>query len=255
VHTGQELVHGLGLPVIGNMPLIPQRVMRRLGDQSEKHRYWRTRLSESVDAITAVLLRRAQIGDDHVVMVSSATAGEGKTTLASNLAWSLASSGNRTVLVDFDLRRPAIHRVLGLELQPGIYDVLRDPQMLDSSLQPTQVPNLTFLAAGWCDSKGISGLTTSSMKVLFDNLRSRFDFVVVDGSPILPVVDTRLIAQHVVAVVLSVLSDVSRVWQVRRACQLLESFAIPICGVVVTGSRNEAYSDTYYETLTLSEAL
>lgn len=255
VHSGQELVHDLGLSVIGNMPLIPQRVMRRLGHQSEKHRYWRTRLSESVDAITAVLLRRAQVSDDHVVMVSSATAGEGKTTLASNLAWSLASAGNRTVLVDFDLRRPAIHRVLGLELQPGIYDVLRDPQMLDSSLQQTQVPNLTFLAAGWCDSKGISGLTTSSMKVLFDNLRSRFDFVVVDGSPILPVVDTRLIAQHVDAVVLSVLSDVSRVWQVRRACQLLESFAIPICGVVVTGSRNEAYSDTYYESLTLNEAL
>jgi Mrp family chromosome partitioning ATPase len=71
--------------------------------------------------------------------------------------------------------------------------------------------------------------------------------VIVDASPILPVVDTRLIGQHVDAVLLSVLRDVSRAPKLRAACELLDLFGIPVLGVVVTGPREEIYKDARYE--------
>ncbi len=247
VNSATEIIQGLGLSVIGAVPLIPNRVMRRLNGTSAKQKYWRTLLSESVDSVAAVLHRGAKQGAVRVVMVSSATAGEGKTTLAANLATSLAGAGCRTLLVDFDLRRPALHRAFDLALQPGINDVLRDLNEFDSAIQMTQIPNLAFLAAGRSSTTGLSCLANSDLKSLFERLRSSFEFVVVDGSPILPVVDTRYIAQNVDTVVLSVLRDVSRVPQVRAACKLLESFAIPILGVVVTGSRGDAYPHDNYD--------
>jgi capsular exopolysaccharide synthesis family protein len=248
INSRDEIERGLGLSVIGAVPRIPLSVMRRLNGSSAKHQYWRTLLSESVDSIAAVLLRGMRSGTIRTVMVSSATAGEGKTTLAANLATSLAGAGRRTVLIDFDLRRPALHRVFDLALTPGINDVLRDPQAFHSAIQLTQIPNLSFLAAGRWSATGLAGLAVADLKSLFDQLKDEFEFVVVDGSPILPVVDTRLIAQHADTVIISVLRDTSRFPQVRAACDLLEKFSVPVLGVVITGSKGDAYPDSTYET-------
>ena len=245
INSRADVELGLGLSVIGSVPLIPQRVMRRLDGSSAREQYWQTLLSESVDSIAAVLLRGADSGSSRMVMVSSANSGEGKTTLAAHLATSLAGAGCRTVLVDFDLRRPALHRVLGLSLQPGVAELLRDKPQFESAVQATQIPNLMFIAAGRSNGSGLGGLANADLKCLFDQLRAGFEFVVVDGSPILPVVDTRLIAQHVDAVVLSVLRDVSCTPQLRAACQLLGVFGVPILGVVVTGSRGDVYQSPY----------
>jgi polysaccharide biosynthesis transport protein len=179
------------------------------------------------------------------VMVSSAHSGEGKTTLAAHLATSLAIAGRRTALIDFDLRRPSLHKILGLNLKPGICDVLRDPQNFNASFQATQIPNLMFMAAGKSTGAGLAGLAAADLQNFFENLRANFDFVVVDGSPLLPVVDSRLIAQHADSVVISVLRDVSCAPQVRAACQLLEVFGVSILGVVVTGSRGDGYYSHY----------
>jgi len=151
------------------------------------------------------------------------------------------------VLVDFDLRRPALHRVFGASLHPGVNEILRDGQDLESALQATQVPNLMLLSAGRSSKAGLAGLVVSDLKALFSRLREEFDIVVVDACPILPVVDTRLIGQHVDAVLLSVLRDVSRTPKLRAACDLLDLFGIPVLGVVVTGSSEEIYNEGPYE--------
>jgi capsular exopolysaccharide synthesis family protein len=255
ISTGAEVTQAVGLSVIGAVPILPKRVMRRLGGATENDKYWRTLLSESVDSIAAVLLRGTQPGASRVIMVSSANAGEGKTTLAAHLAVSLASAGRRPVLVDFDLRRPALHRVFGLSLHPGVNEILRDGHDIESALQPTQVPNLMMLSAGRWSKTGLAGLVAADLKALFTSLRSQFDFVVVDACPILPVVDTRVIGQHVDAVLLSVLRDVSRAPKLRAACDLLDLFGIPVLGVVVTGSSEELYKDNRYEPLSEAQAV
>jgi capsular exopolysaccharide synthesis family protein len=255
ISTGAEVTQAVGLSVIGAVPILPKRVMRRLNGPSETDKYWRSMLSESVDSIAAVLLKGAQPGATRVIMVSSANAGEGKTTLAAHLAVSLAGAGRHPVLVDFDLRRPALHRVFGASLNPGVNEILRDGQDLESCLQATQVPNLMFLSAGRWSKTGLAGLVAADLQTLFTQLRAGFDFVIVDACPILPVVDTRLIGQHVDAVLLSVLRDVSRAPKLRAACDLLDMFGIPVIGVVVTGSSEELYKDSRYEPLSEAQAV
>jgi capsular exopolysaccharide synthesis family protein len=255
ISTGAEVTQAVGLSVIGAVPILPQRVMRRLNGPSENDKYWRTLLSESVDSIAAVLLKGTQPGASRVIMVSSANAGEGKTTLAAHLAVSLAGAGRHPVLVDFDLRRPALHRVFGVSLHPGVNEILRDGHELESTLQATQIPNLMMLSAGRSSKLGLGGLVASDLQSLFSRLRSEFDFVVVDACPILPVVDTRLIGQHVDAVLLSVLRDVSRAPKLRAACDLLDMFGIPMLGVVVTGSSEELYKNDRYEPLSEAQAV
>lgn len=245
ISTNTEVTRGLGLSVIGSVPILPRRVMRNLGGQSEGDKYWRTLLSESVDSIAAVLLRGAQPGMARVIMVSSANAGEGKTTLAAHLAVSLAGANRRTLLVDFDLRRPALHRVFNVSLDPGVNEILRDDVDMDATVQATQVANLMILSAGRWSRTGLSNLGNANLGGLFERLRTGYDFVIVDASPILPVVDTRVIGQYVDAVLLSVLRDVTRAPRLRSACELMDLFGIPVLGAVVTGSSQEAY--TYYE--------
>lgn len=255
ISTGAEVTQAVGLSVIGAVPILPQRVIRRLNGPSENDKYWRTLLSESVDSIAAVLLRGTQPGTSRVIMVSSANAGEGKTTLAAHLAVSLAGAGRHPVLVDFDLRRPALHRVFGVSLQPGVNEILRDGHEFEAALQATQIPNLMMLSAGRTSKLGLGGLVGADLQSLFTKLRAEFDFVVVDACPILPVVDTRLIGQHVDAVLLSVLRDVSRAPKLRAACDLLDMFGIPMLGVVVTGSSEELYRDARYEPLSEAQAV
>ena len=83
------------------------------------------RLTESVDGITARILHKAELGEGRVIMVSSAGGGEGKTTLATQLALSLARTRRKIVLVDFDLRRPSFDSVFGVSLEPGVSELLR----------------------------------------------------------------------------------------------------------------------------------
>lgn len=231
----------LGLDVLGVLPPVPVRTR----PSSRRTRRWQEELSESVSAITAMLLQRATLEDRHVLLVSSATAGEGKTTLAGHLATALAESGSRTLLVDFDLRRPALGRVFGLESEAGVSEVLQGSVELSATVQTTSIQNLSVLPAGRFRCNILSTTVRGRMADLFAQLRSRYDFVVVDGSPILPVVDARLIGQHADGVVLSLLRDVSRVPKVSAACDILNSYGVPVIGAVVLGCHEDVYYSDY----------
>jgi succinoglycan biosynthesis transport protein ExoP len=104
VNSVHEVQDRLGLPVFGTVPMLPPRVTRGLDGPSKRGRRWQAVLSEAVSGIRANLLR---LTDVRVVMVTSSVGGEGKTTVATQLAMSLARVGKRTLLVDFDLPRPA----------------------------------------------------------------------------------------------------------------------------------------------------
>ena len=100
-------------------------MIRNLGSPSRRSQSWHIRLTESVDGITARVLHKAELGQCRVIMVSSAVGGEGKTTLATQLAMSLARTKRRVVLVDFDLRRPSFDEMFGVPLEPGVCEMLR----------------------------------------------------------------------------------------------------------------------------------
>ena len=240
INNADDVSRRLRLSVIGWMPLIPARVIRRLGSPSRRNRTWHMRLTESVDGIAARVLRKAETEQCRVIMVSSAAGGEGKTTLATQLAMSLARAGRRTVLVDFDLRRPAFDEVFGLPLEPGVCEVLRQKDAVSAFVHQA-ADNLAVVTAGRWDRSALASLSNGAAAAMFKQLREDYDFVVVDTSPILPVADARFVSQHVDSVVLSVFRDISEAPKIEAACEILAAFGVNTLEAVVTGPNNNMY--------------
>jgi capsular exopolysaccharide synthesis family protein len=248
INTCADVSQGLRLSVLGSVPLIPAKVIRRLGSPSKRCQTWQVRLTESVDGIAARVLRKAELEQCRVIMVSSAAGGEGKTTLATQLALSLARAGRRTVLVDFDLRRPAFDEVFGLPLEPGVCEVLRQECEISAVVHEVATKNLAVVTAGRWDRNALASLSNGSAAGLFKKLREAYDFVVVDASPVLPVADARFVSQHVDAVVFSVFRDVSRAPKIQAACEILAAFGVHTVEAVVTGPNDNLYGeDMQYE--------
>jgi polysaccharide biosynthesis transport protein len=241
VNSPGEISQETGLDVIGEIPIIPLRAVRHLVDSSPRYHHWHAMLTESVDGIAARLLRQAESDPVRVIMVSSAVSGEGKTTVATQLAMSLARTGHRTVLVDFDLRHPALDGVFGIPVQPGVGELLKHEIELADAVHSEQSDKLSVITAGNWSRGSVEVLANGSTSSLFDSLRSEYDFVIVDGSPLLPVADARFISQHVDGVVLSVLRDISRIPKVAAACELLAAFNVRTLGAVVTSAPQEQY--------------
>jgi succinoglycan biosynthesis transport protein ExoP len=223
------------------------RAPTRAQAQTKKDRYRRNLLLESVDATRTMLMHAARTGSHRIVMIASAVGGEGKTSLASYLATSLAQSGVRTLLIDADLRNPSIHGVYELALAPGLSEVLRGEVECTEAVAATSVPDLFVLAAGQCDRQTIRVLTQGGLGPVLGQLKDCYDFVIVDSSPILPVADASIIAQHVDAVLFSIMRDVSSKTKVIAALQRLQCFGVSILGAVVTGVDGGLYRSNYYD--------
>jgi succinoglycan biosynthesis transport protein ExoP len=241
-----EVVSGLAIRVVGAVPELPDPRRIQFAADGQAADVYRHNLVESIDAIRTMLLRNASTENLRVVMVTSAVGGEGKTTLSSNLAMSLARAGRRTLLVDCDLRRPAAHQLFEQTLQPGFSEVaLREVELPDAIRPTTADPNLFLLPAGQWDREVIQELAKAGITGIFEKLRSEFDFVVVDSHPVLPATDSLLIGQHVDAVLVSLMRDVSQVHHVHAACQQLSTLGIRVFGAVVNGVPVKDYGKSY----------
>jgi polysaccharide biosynthesis transport protein len=235
--------------VVGTLPILMSREVRGGGvsrRRTESHRYWQNLMLESIDATRTMLVHAARTGSHRVVMITSAVAGEGKTSVASHLATSLARSGLRTLLIDADLRSPSIHRLFSLPLAVGLSEVLRAEVEWASAIADTTLDELKVLTAGQCDRRTVSLLSQGSLGPFFAELKDQFDFVIIDSSPILPVADGLIIAQHTDAVLFSIFRDVSRKTKVSAAAERFHSLRVPILGAVVTGAHGGRYGTDYY---------
>jgi succinoglycan biosynthesis transport protein ExoP len=244
-----EVVAGLAIRVVGAVPELPDPRRLQAGGDPEAQEIYRHNLVESIDAIRTMLLRNAPTENLRAIMVTSAVGGEGKTTLASNLAMSLARAGRKTLLIDCDLRRPSAHQLFEQTLQPGFSEVVLREVDTAAAIRPTTTDaNLFLLPAGHWDREVLQELAKSGMTDLFAQLRQEFDFVIVDSHPVLPATDSLLIGQHVDAVIVSLMRDISQVHHVHAACQQLSTLGIRVFGAVVNGVPVKVYGKGYQYT-------
>jgi capsular exopolysaccharide synthesis family protein len=237
----------LGLRVVGALPATPKPPLIALpGQAAIQEVTWRSRLNENVNAIRALLLRQSQAERLQVIMITSASVGEGKTSLACHLATSLARAGRRTLLLDCDLRSPTAHRVFDLPLEPGLAEVLRGEVPLDEASHPIALGELRMITAGRCDAQALHALGLEPLRETIERLRAQYEFIVIDTPPVLPVSDPLLIGQHVDAALFSILRDVSRVPKVQQARERLAALGVRVLGAVVAGTRLEKYGADYY---------
>jgi len=248
IDSADEVVGGLGLAVVGSLPMLPARARRNgvmAHQEKDRHRY--NLLLESIDATRTMLIHAARSGSHRVVMIASALPGEGKTSVASHLATSLARSGQKTLLIDADLRCPSIHRLFDLTPDPGLSELLRGEVALDDVIVSTAVEELKVITAGKCDPQTLRILSRGGLGGLFARLKEQYDFVIVDSSPILAVADAQIIAQQVDAVLFSILADVSRKTKIQAAYQRISALGVKVLGAVVTGAHDGGrYGEKYY---------
>ncbi len=246
VYEVADVSQGLGLNLLGTLPALPAAARRLLPEANPGNQlYWQTLLAESVDALRTQLLHAAQVEPLRVIMITSASGGEGKTSLAGHLATSLARARRRVLLVDGDLRNPGLHRQFGVPLEPGLSEVLRGEKSFTDVVRPTPQNRLALVPAGRWDSEAIQALAHKRSSSIFDVPKDEYDFIVVDSSPVLPVADSLLLGQHADGVVFAVLREESRLPAIYAAHQRLATLGIRLLGTVVIGVRGDGQVRLY----------
>ena len=236
VYAAGDVAGRLGTQLLGTLPALPARARREPVGTAVRDGYWQELLGESVDAIRTQLLRAAQTEGLKVVMVTSAVGGEGKTSLATHLAVSLARAWRKTLLIDGDLRKPAVHRQFEQCLEPGFSDVLRGELDFADVVRPTPVSRLWVATAGQWDAHALQALSQDTLASVLGSLKEQYDFIIIDSSPVLPVADALSLGQHADGVIFSVLRDVSRLPAIQAAHQRLAALDIRLLGTVVIGT-------------------
>jgi protein-tyrosine kinase len=153
-----------------------------------------------------------------VILVSSAMPGEGKSFVASNLALTLVRQNNRTaLLMDFDLRKPHLHELLGTVRTPGLTDYLSDRASSSAILQTGCIERLTFIPAGSPVQDPAELITGPKFKTLVSEYSSMFDWIIIDSPPVLPMSDASLISSAVDGVLLVIGANATSADAAQRA--------------------------------------
>jgi capsular exopolysaccharide synthesis family protein len=186
--------------------------------------------------------------DSKTVLVTSSVPGEGKSTTATNLAISIAQSGQSVVLIDADLRRPMVGEYLGLERGAGLTTALVGKAHVDDLLQPWGEEGLFVLASGRIPPNPSELLGSLAMRELIQSLEGTFDSVVIDAPPLLPVTDAAVLAQHVGGVVIVVGSQKLRFADLEKSLAALAMVQADVLGVVMNrlpSKGPDAYAYSY----------
>jgi exopolysaccharide transport family protein len=194
----------------------------------------KSQMAESYRALRTSLLLTSVGGPPKVILVTSALPEEGKTTTSLNSAIVLAQKGTRVLLIDADLRRPSIHKTLGIGPRDGLSNVLTGSATLENSILPSAVlPNLFLLPAGTPPPNPAELLASAAMKDVLRQLREQYDHIVIDTPPILSVTDAVVMSTGADRVVLVIRSGQTTKQALRRARDLLLQVNARVCGVLL----------------------
>ena len=181
----------------------------------------------------------------HSLVVTSPSAGEGKSETVANLAVTMAQSGKRTILVDCDLRRPQLHALFDLPAEPGLTNFMLE-DMAEIPLQTTGVDNLWLLSSGPTPPNPADLLGTGKMDALIAALLERADIVLFDAPPVAAVTDAAILGTKVDGVLLVIQAGKTRRDHSERAKELLEKAKVRIIGATLTDApKNSAVGDYY----------
>lgn len=244
IHSPEDAESITAMPTLGVVPTIPtSRCPTLLPEDghavvTECYRAIRTAIQfSSVDCPVRSLV------------VTSSSPGEGKTVTSINLATVMAFQGYRVILIDADLRRPSIHKLLELDSTRGMSDVLAGEVALRDALKPTRIANLSALTCGSRVPNPAELLGSEAMTQLIHSLRQEADFVVFDTPPCLPVTDAEVLSSQVDGTVLVIECGRSQKEAVRTSMELLKQVRARVVGCVlnkIDQSKKGAYYHYYY---------
>ena len=206
---------------------------------------WNRAVIESMDVVRTYLMRHVDPSRSTSILITSSSPNEGKTTVSCQLAASLSRAGKRVAIVDCDFRRPSAHTMLDAQPGPGLCEYLRGEIELEKTFQATQAPGLTFIPAGSVDQVVLQRLSIDGGRQLINDLKEKFDFVIIDTSPMLFVAEPSMLAQNADIVLMSTRKDYSRIPYVAQCRDSLRSLQVPLLGAVMVGSDSDFQRESY----------
>jgi polysaccharide biosynthesis transport protein len=234
-------------------PLLPGGDGNRPGDRRDVEltllRRPASELAEAYRAMRTAVLLSTSPHPPQVVVATSAQPSEGKTCTSLNLALALAQRGVRVLLIDADFRKPGVAQAMGMSNEKGLSNVLRGDLSFDEVvMQAEALPNLWVLPAGAAPTNPTDLLSSPDMGKLLDELRKRFEHLVVDSPPILLMTDATVLSVLSDGVVLVVEGGVTPLGAVLRAHRIIENAGGKVLGVVLNkvDVRRGTYYGSYY---------
>jgi capsular exopolysaccharide synthesis family protein len=242
-----EISEKLGQNVVGQVPEVQSlergAPLPLLAIDDKRHLF-----AESYRSLRSAILFMAIEGErPKVLLITSAVPNEGKSTVAANLARALALGGSRVVLVDADLRKGVLHQMLGLQREPGLADVLRQPGDLEKVIQKDSLLNFAFISSGHASGNSGDLFLGPEFKQLLARLRQMFDYVLIDSSPVFAAADATTLAPAVDGTLFVVRSRFSGARPVREALDLLYQRQAKVLGIVFNQADASARSYHYYK--------
>jgi polysaccharide biosynthesis transport protein len=241
IETEQEVAAATGLSVLGSIPIAPRRLGAPATEDGWPTIFVAAQEPHSLPADSCRAIRTAidchSLGLERPIktlLVTSPGAHEGKSTVLLNLALAFVETGRRVLVIDADLRRPSLHRALGVSNEGGLADLLRKGDSLPEAWR-TMAPGFHFLPSGIKTANPGGLLSSRHMVTLLEEARERMDVVLIDAPPVLAVSDALPIIAHVDGVLLVTRFAQTQRRSIVRAKDLLAKTRAQLIGVVVNG--------------------
>ena len=239
--SAEEVVDDLRLPLLGELPRLPADSPGAI---------------EAMRSLRTSVVFALQRAERPVLLTTSATPRAGKTYVSTNLARSLAAEGNAVVIIDGDLRRPAMHERLGLPLHPGIGDLVASDLAGPAELtaQAVRVDQAVVARGGHLDAvtagrhlpDPAEALAGETMRRALTTLRGAYDFVVLDSPPVMAVSDPVVLSRYANGVIVVIGARREKRSDVRRTVATLRAVNADVLGFVFNSSSKQVTSYTYY---------
>ena len=244
--TIDEVRTATRLPLLGILPRIPEGMTAGIvGQQALLDPL--SPAAEACRMIRTAIHFGAPLDRRRTALITSPSSGEGKSTMAANLAITTAQSGKRVLLIDADLRMPTQHRIFHVENYEGLSGVLQGRATLQQAVQPTDVDGLTLLPAGLQVHNPAEMLNSPMFAELLDLVFEQYDQVIIDSPPVVGLADARIIAASCDVTILVLRSGVSTRRTTELARQGLGSVGAQVLGAIVNdASESSLGAYSYY---------
>lgn len=247
VRSADEITAILGVPILGAVPTIPRRGILRRGPRTRLS--LNSRESEAYRSIRTALFFGSSHEEGKTILVTSPGALEGKTTLVSNLGVAMAHAGQRTLIIDADLRKPMQHRVFARGGRgKGVIDVLSGAMTLDEAIRHTEIERLDVLESGQPVPNPSELLSSDAFAALIEQVKGRYDRILVDSPPVGVVADAQILAARCGLTLLVLRAQRSSRVTTQRARDALSTVSAKVVGAVVNDvhKRDTRYSHHGY---------
>lgn len=255
VRTRQDFELLLEIPFLGHIPQMPMPRKLGRGQKTLLLRDPKSPVAETIRSVRTTLEFILPSEQSHILLLTSALPEEGKSTVSANLAIALHELGRKVLLIDADLRRPALHRYLDLPLEPGLSGFLQDTVTAQELIQPVpSMEGLHIVTAGLTPPQPTDALSSLKFQEILKAWRNEFQYILIDSSPVLVAADTAVIATFADGVIYVVRANRTHSEAVAAGKQRLVDVGAKVIGGVINGAHIELergyryyYSNKYYK--------